>query len=62
MTQHLTKKNDLKKFFVEIPQKNTLKLPESVKTENDPWCVLTPISQLLLGQNSKSRTVLKSSG
>ena len=32
------------------------------KFGNDPWCVLTPISQLLLGQNSKSRTVLKSSG
>ena len=36
-------------------------LQKNVKTENDPWCVLTPISQLLLGQNWKSRTVLKSS-
>ena len=35
--------------------------PKNVKTENNPWCVLTPISQLLLGQNWKSRTVLKSS-
>ena len=52
---------DFKKFFVEITQKNDLKLPKSVKTENDPWCILTPISQLLLGQNWKSRTVLKSS-
>ena len=32
------------------------------KIGNDPWCVLTPISLLLLGQNWKSRTVLKSSG
>ena len=32
-----------------------------VKNENDPWCVLAPISQLLHCQNSKSRTVLKSS-
>ena len=29
---------------------------------NDPWYVLTPISQLIVGQNKKSRTVLKSSG
>ena len=33
-----------------------------VKNENDPWCVLTSIYQLLLDQNWKSRTVLKSSG
>ena len=32
------------------------------KIGNYPWCVLTPISQLLFGQNWKSRTVLKSSG
>ena len=44
-----------------IASKNDLKWHENVKTENDPWCVLTPISQLLLGQNWKSRTVLKSS-
>ena len=31
-----------------------------VKNENDPWCVLASISQLLPGQNWKSRTVLKS--
>ena len=64
MTQLLTKKNfknDFKKFFVEITQKNDLKLHKNVKTENDPWCVLTPISQHLLGQNSKVRLILKSS-
>ena len=32
------------------------------KIGNDPRCVLTSLSQLLLGQNWKSRTVLKSSG
>ena len=32
------------------------------KIGNDPWCVLTQISQLLHGQNWKSRTVSKSSG
>ena len=32
-----------------------------VKNEKDPWCILTPISLLLIVQNSKSRTVLKSS-
>ena len=32
---------------------------KNVKTENDPWCILTPISKLLLGQNWRSRTVLK---
>ena len=31
-----------------------------VKNKNDPWYVLAPISQLLLGQKSKVRTVLKS--
>ena len=31
-----------------------------VKNENDPWCVLAPISQLLLGQKWKVRPVLKS--
>ena len=30
-----------------------------VKNENDPWCGKSQISQLLLDQNSKSRTVLK---
>ena len=39
---------------------NGKKLLENVKTENDPWCVLAPISQLLLDQKSKLRTVLKS--
>ena len=38
-------------FLQEITQKNDLKLHRNVKTENDPWCLLTPISQLLLGQN-----------
>ena len=54
ITQLLTKKNkknDFQKFFVEIRQKNDLKLPKNVKTENDPWCVRTQISQLLLGEN-----------
>ena len=37
-----------------------LKLLENVKTANDPWCVLASISQLLLGQKSKVRTLLKS--
>ena len=31
-----------------------------VKNNNDPWYVLAPISQLLLGQKSKVRTILKS--
>ena len=38
----------------------TKKLLENVKNENDPWYALAPISQLLLGQNLKVRTVLKS--
>ena len=34
---------------------------ENSETENVPWCVPPPISQPLCDQNSKSRTVLKSS-
>ena len=32
-----------------------------VKNENDPWCLLSQFSQLLNGQMSKLRSVLKSS-
>ena len=39
---------------------NDFKLPENVKTENDPWYLSPPFSQLLLGQISKVRSVLKS--
>ena len=31
-----------------------------MKNENDPWCLKPQLSQLLLDQSSKSRTVLKS--
>ena len=41
--QAFTPKNatdiDFFQFFVEITQKNDFKLPENVKTENDPWCL-----------------------
>ena len=42
---------------ITITQKNYLKLHE---TENDPKCLQLKLSQLLLGQKSKVRTVLKS--
>ena len=32
-------KKIFKKFFVEITQKNDLKLHKNVKTENDPQCL-----------------------
>ena len=60
MNQKNAKKIDFKNFLVEITQKKDLKLYKSVKTENDPWCLQPQISQLLLGQKSKVRTVLKS--
>ena len=50
-----------KKFIVEITQKNELKLHKNEKTWNDPWCLQPQISQLLFGQISKVKTVLKSS-
>ena len=52
---------DFFEFFVEITQKNDFKLPENVKTENDPWCLWPQFFQLQLGQMSKVRSVLKSS-
>ena len=36
-------------------------MQKSEKIGNDPWCVLAPISQLLLDQKSKSRSVSESS-
>ena len=63
--QAFTPKNatdiDFFQFFVEITQKNDFKLPENVKTENDPWCLWPQFFQLQLGQMSKVRSVLKSS-
>ena len=47
-------------FFLKLLIENDLKLLENVKTANDPRCVLASISQLLLGQKSKVRSVLKS--
>ena len=35
-------------------------VPDTEKTENYPWCLLPQVSQLLISQNSKVRTVLKS--
>ena len=63
-THLLTKKNQKKiflKILFEITQKIDVKLPENVKTENDPWCLLPQFSQLLVGQMSKVGSVLKSS-
>ena len=33
------KKNGFLKVLCLITQKNDFKLPENVKTENDPWCL-----------------------
>ena len=63
MTQLLTKKKSKKWFFENSLfnySENDFKLPENVKTENDPWYLSPPFSQLLLGQISKVRSVLKS--
>ena len=43
-----------------MTQKKHSKLHKNVKTENDPWCLEPQLSQLLFGQISKVRTVLKS--
>ena len=43
------KKNQKKiflKILFEITQKIDVKLPENVKTENDPWCLLPQFTQL----------------
>ena len=58
--EDLKKKTILKIDFFGNYLENDLKLLENVKTAKDPWCVLAPISQLLLGQKSKVRTLLKS--
>ena len=51
-------------FEILEEQLQLLKLHNSlhihVKNENDPWCLLPQFSQLLLGQISKVRSVLKS--
>ena len=63
MTQLLTKKilkNGFLKVLCLITQKNDFKLPENLKTENDPWCLQPQFSQLPLGQLLKVGTVLKS--
>ena len=36
-------------------------LHKNVKNWNDPWCLQPQFSKLLLGQNLKARSVLKSS-
>ena len=54
-------KNLILFFFFGITQKIDVKLPENVRTENDPWCLLPQFSQLLVGQMSKVKSVLKSS-
>ena len=63
MIRILTKKNVNLIFFGNYLKdylEDDLKLLENVKTANDPWCVLVSISQLLLGQKSKVRTLLES--
>ena len=40
---------------------NEIQKSKDVKNKDYPWCVQAPISLLLIGQNSKVRTVLKSS-
>jgi len=64
-TQNLTKKIFLGDMIVKLIffgnyLKDYLKLLENVKTANDPQCVQASIYQLLLGQKSKVRTLLKS--
>ena len=54
-----TKNTNFKTFLLKLLRKNDLRLNETEKTENDPWCLLPQVSQLLIGQNSKVRTVLK---
>ena len=55
-----TKNTNFKTFLLKLLRKNDLKLPDTEKTEIYPWCLLPQVSQLLIGQNSKVRTVLKS--
>ena len=60
MTQFWTKKNAQKiaffkrKFFIEITQKKE-KFHESMKAENDPWCLQLQLSQLIIRQKYKGQ-------